>query len=246
MLNYWLVCVAFPCQYHNLVSRLMDGEALKSRYCIPSSTIDHCGRRAPRTFMHVLACVCLCLYLSRAAVNLGCTVGRHSICLMLPVAKQHIQQHWWRDACGNVGVELKWVSGWMRLICVTWNIQLGQILQVASRNKRKKRHIRGKKTVSPIGRVLFPGVEARGLRKLQSLLSSWLPKKTEEVCDNLEDGESSGERYKTTINQKINDLRMQLELLCPLWFKAVLSRLFHSIAQYKTNHNFPPRWIISV
>lgn len=68
--------------------------------------------------------------------------------------------------------------------------------------QEKKRHIRGKKIVSPIGRVLFPGVEARGLRKLQSLLSSWLPKKTKEVCDNLEDGESGSERYKTAINQK--------------------------------------------
>lgn len=48
--------------------------------------------------------------------------------------------------------------------------------------------------VLPIGRVLFPGVEARGLMKLQSLLSSWLPKKTEDVCDTLEDGESSSER----------------------------------------------------
>lgn len=30
--------------------------------------------------------------------------------------------------------------------------------------------------------------------KLQSLPSSWLPKKTEDVCDNLEVGESKNER----------------------------------------------------
>lgn len=89
-----LICMcSLSCQYHNLVSLLMDGEALKSRYCIPCSTIDHCGWRAPCTSMRALACVCLCLYLSRAAVNLGRTVGHHSICLMLSVAKQHIQQH---------------------------------------------------------------------------------------------------------------------------------------------------------
>lgn len=39
-LKHWLVCVAFSCQYHNLVKRLMDSKTLKSHYSNPSSSID--------------------------------------------------------------------------------------------------------------------------------------------------------------------------------------------------------------
>lgn len=92
----------------------------------------------PRTLMHVLGPVCLCLYPSRAAVNLGCMVGRHSICLMPPVAKQHIWPHWWRDACGNVGVRLKWVSGWTWLICVTRDVQPGYYYRWHNATRGKK------------------------------------------------------------------------------------------------------------
>lgn len=48
-----------------------------------------------------------------------------------------------------------------------------------------------------MGRVLFPGVEARGLRKLQSLLRSWPPKKTEDACVILVGGESGGKRFSS-------------------------------------------------
>lgn len=107
MLNHWSQCVAPTCQYHNLVSGLMDSKALKSHYCISSFPIDQRARKGPH--IHALMCtpcfcVCVCLYLSRTDVNLSSMASHDSICLMLPVAKQPIRQHWCQDACGNAGV----------------------------------------------------------------------------------------------------------------------------------------------
>lgn len=50
---------------------------------------------------------------------------------------------------------------------------------------------------SPIGRVLFPGVEASGLRKLHS----WFPKKTEDACVVLVGGESVDKNKSITISK---------------------------------------------
>lgn len=51
------------------------------------------------------------------------------------------------------------------------------------------------KSVLPIGRVLFPGVDAKGLRKLESLARSWLPKKTADACCVRVGGESEETDY---------------------------------------------------
>lgn len=54
-----------------------------------------------------------------------------------------------------------------------------------------------------MGRVLFPGVEVKGLRKLQSLLRSWLPKKTEDGCVVLVGGESKNGKQRCSENKHL-------------------------------------------